>query len=495
MSSTPLKGSNGSLFIQTTPGKTAQYIGCLDLDPLVEPAGDQTLIHCRNRDGVLETIGVSQGIPAAVTTGLKGPVFPEGDILDTLTRCDFALYALLRDCGRAGLFSNFVRAEIVQHARITSRQVENAVMRESDDMTLRTLAISGYNPIFRPRNVSVVREAIAETGNLDAVTFYDTLQCASNCGAFQLPGLRGAVAGVAAAGSPTTLSDVWWTLTGGGLWTPGTGGAAHPFGGGVDVMALGGFYLDATTIRMIAVRKQVNAEPLKIAYSDDLGATWTLVTLGATNNEGCANAKALYIADRDHLWLATTAGNIYFSSNAGASWTAQSSALSASGGSSLKAISFSDYSNGWAGGAASALIKTTDGGATWAAVTPPVAMNITSLHAFSKLRVIIGSDSGKLYETWDGFVSDFEAKTFSGQTASSTIKALTFVNDHVGFMITNTASPVGTIHRSIDGGDQWELLVTPSNLGLNDIFQVNENLAYAVGNVQGGTSVVLKVSA
>jgi photosystem II stability/assembly factor-like uncharacterized protein len=481
------------LFVQRTPGKASTYIGCLDLDPIVEPAGDQTLINCRNRDGDVVAIGASYAPPGAVTTGLKAHTFPEADILDLLGRCEFSLYAMMRNCGKAGIFTNYVRGEIVRKARITSRQIDNVVMREADDASIRTLAISGFNPVYRVRMLEVARQAIAETGDLNAIAFCNALQCAGDCGPYIDLGTNGYVVGDAPAGSPTVRADVWKTLDGGAAWTAPTGAAVHPFLAGEDVSAIGCIQMDSNTTRVIAVRAQISGQPLKIAYSDNAGLIWTLVTLGATNNEGVLYAKGLFLFDRDHLFLCTSAGNVYASGNAGATWVASASALSASSAKALNVIHFSDYDHGYAGGVTSALIQTKDG-VTWEAVTPPAAMSILSLYAFSKDRVIIGGTAGELYETWDGFVSDIESKTYSGKSAGIVVQTLAFVNDYVGYMLTNTAAPVGSVHRTIDGGHNWEALTTPINAGLNDVVALSENLAFVAGDVYGGTATILKIS-
>lgn len=493
--SAPIKSSGGSFWIQRTVGKASTYVPCIDLDAIVEPQGDQTLINCRNKDGVVVAVGASYAPPGAVTTGFKILTFPESDIVDELGRCEFAYYAQMRNCGKAGNFSNWVRTEIGQRARVTSRQIDNVAMRETDEATMRTFAVSSFNPVYRPRMVEVARQAVAETGDLNAIAFCNALQCAGDCGPFIDIGTIGYTGGLAASGSPTTLSDVWGTLNSGSAWTTPGGGASHPFGAGVDIKGMKCIQLDTNTSRIFAVRDQVGGEAFKIAYSDDGGVTWTLVTLGSTNNEGGLFASCIYAPDRDHIWVCTSAGNVYFSSDAGTTYTVQSGAVTAASSKALNAIHFSDYEHGWAGGVTSALIQTSDGGSSWAAVAPPVAMSIRSLYAFSKERVIIGGTTDELYETWDGFVSDTEAKTYSGKSTTGVVAGLAFNNDHVGFMIHNTAAGVGTIFRSVDGGHIWDALTTPSNLGLNDIVALDDNTAFAVGNAKSGTAVILKVAA
>ena len=59
----------------------------------------------------------------------------------------------------------------------------------------------------------------------------------------------------------------------------------------------------------------------------------------------------------------------------------------------------------------------------------------------------------------------------------------------------DSAVPVGTVLRTINGGHDWEAITTPTNVGLNHIQAGSGTLAYAVGKVQGGTGVILRVQA
>jgi hypothetical protein len=81
---------------------------------------------------------------------------------------------------------------------------------------------------------------------------------------------------------------------------------------------------------------------------------------------------------------------------------------------------------------------------------------------------------------------------YSGYVATNSVNDIQFVNAVVGFMVVDTVAPVGSVYRTIDGGNDWQLLTTPTNAGLNALAVVNENLAYVVGNASGGSAVILK---
>lgn len=490
--SEPLGSRNGSLFIQIHPDDSPEYLGCVDLGDVPAPVGDQTLFYCRNRDGVVAAIGSTQGTPAQGTTTITVPMYAESDILDRIKNCDITVYVMTDNCGKLGVFDSYVRGVIMYNVRVTNRTLQNLAMREADEKILRVLDLS-YRGVYNLRQLTVVRQTIAETRNLNAIVFDMDARCAGDCGAPKDANDVGYVGSSGTAGSPTSDADVWETDDKGVTWANATGAVPSPFAGG-DIKSAVIFQMDKNTWRLMVASGQ-KAGSAQIAYSDDDGATWTTVTVGATAWEGANHADALFAFDRDHIWFATDHGRVYFSDDAGVTWTSQTSALTASAANALNAVKFSDYDNGFATGANDTIIKTNDGGDNWAAVTtsPTTSDNITALHVFSKYMLMIGSNADGLWKSLDGGVT-WTAVTFSGQGTTGTVNGLDFVNDQVGFMIHNTTAPLGSVHFTANGGVTWQKLTTPTNTGLNDVFAVDENTCYVVGNAQGGTGFVAKIS-
>lgn len=489
--SEPLKSSQGALWIQTTPGKAATYLGCTDLDPIAAPKGDQTLINCRNRDGVLEAATSTQAPAGAVTTSVKAWIYPTSDILDEIRDCPIYLYALQRSCGRADVFANYERGYIVGEARVTNESYENIVMREADDPSLQSFDVSGQY-LSKIRAVDVTRQTIAETTDINDVVFCNSGQCAGDCGEQKDAGTDGFAVSDGSTASPPADADVWITEDKGDTWANATGLVPSPFAGG-DIMAAVCFPIGKDTTRLLVASGQ-KAGYAQVAYSDDDGATWSTVNVGTTDWEGASGAGALYAIDWTHIWFATDHGRIYFSDDGGLTWASEASALTASSAWPLNVVVFVDYDNGWAAGNNDIVMRTTDGGSTWTALTSPTSSdNVTALDAWTKYRAIIGSNAGQVFETWDGGVN-WEAKTYTGQAATDTIRFVQFTNDVVGYMVVNTNAPLGYVHRSKDGGATWERLTTPTNAGLNSVEVIDENLAYVAGNAQGGTGVILKVA-
>lgn len=485
-----LKSSQGSLFIQKTSGKAPEYIGCVDLDDVNEAAGDQGFIYCRDANGDFKTVGSTTGAPGGVTTSLTALTYPTSDVLDTLKHCLVNLYAMTRQCGRAGIFSNYVRGAIIHHSRITTRTFGNLVKRVDDVETTRRLDISAWYPIYNIRELTVARQTVAETRDLNDIIFCNSESCGGDCGVAKDAGQDGFAVSDGNAGTPYLNGDVWLTADGGGAWANATGAGTHPFTTIESLMSAVCFNVGRNATRILVARAARAGEHARVSYSDDDGATWNEVEVGSVDNEAAVGEGALFAVDWQHIWFATSAGNVYFSDDGGLTWDLQSTGVVTS----LNVVKFSDANNGWVGGNTDTLIHTTDGGTTWSAVTPPTtADNITALQAWSRDRILIGSNAGELWQTWDEG-ANWEAKTYTGQVATDTVKALDFANDLVGFMLVNTSAPVGSVHRSFNGGHDWEKLTTPTNAGLNALAVIDENLAFAAGNAQGGTAFIGKVS-
>ena len=73
------------------------------------------------------------------------------------------------------------------------------------------------------------------------------------------------------------------------------------------------------------------------------------------------------------------------------------------------------------------------------------------------------------------------------------INDLRMVNDAVGWMVADTAGPVGHILFTFTGGRYWTEITTPTNSGLNRIALCDESHAIVVGEANGGTAVIIRV--
>jgi photosystem II stability/assembly factor-like uncharacterized protein len=114
---------------------------------------------------------------------------------------------------------------------------------------------------------------------------------------------------------------------------------------------------------------------------------------------------------------------------------------------------------------------------------------------FSYYHVLVGTAivaTGSLRVTFDGTAS-WSVVSFTGY-ATERVADLHFINHAVGMMVTDTAGPVGSVHMTVDGGATWREITVPANSGLNSVWMTTPNEAYFVGEANGGTAFIGKIS-
>ena len=198
------------------------------------------------------------------------------------------------------------------------------------------------------------------------------------------------------------------------------------------------------------------------------------------------------MVDAEEIWLASAAGYIYKSEDGGESWTAKEQAAIHAG--DYHHIHFFDSDTGVAVGAADVVALTKDGGDTWYAGTATGGGGeLYCCWMPEEDTIWVGDDNGDLWYSHD-FGTTWTERTGLAGTPGA-INDVEFFDEQVGFIVVDTAAPVGSIHQTILGGYSWRALTTPTNSGLNAIHVVNANLAYMVGEANGGTAFIGKLSA
>ena len=486
------------------PNTKPQYLGCHDLDDMVEPGGASNLLLCFNHGDPsgYKTVGSTKEPPGAVTTAVTTFIEETADYMETI-ECSFPLYVNGWKCGKPDVFSNYKRWFALAHAEIGDKTLAGLSRRSEDVESTQAFAISGWPPVIRGFTVEAMRQSTTETEGLNDIAFCNVQKCADECGEAQAICEIGCAVGDAAAGSPTNDADVICTEDGGGVWAAT---AAAAFAGGEDIASFVCFYVGEDTIRRLVARGTTDAlNPAEIAYSDDGGATWNNVDMtltpggaAAPNGQYAVGGNSLFALDQYHIWLVTTGGYVYFSEDGGVQWEAQEQGV-ISAAANLIAVWFADENNGFFGGVGNVLARTVDGGATWTAVTghaDEAANDVQCVTRNEDSNIWWAGYDGNTrmyYTTDDGANWTLRAFTGSG-VAGGEVADIAFYNDLCGWMLSNTSGPVGTVHRTRDGGYTWEAVTTPTNAGLNAIWPCSCNLAFAVGEASGGTAVILKIS-
>lgn len=480
MDTNALTTRQGALWIQPGgPNTEVYFLGCHDLSDISEPSGSLELLRCMNPKGGWRTVGSIQSPPDPVTTSIENMTFLARDWLERLN-CDFTLFALHRSGGEPDIFLNYARAVILNRCRVTTKAHKGIVHHEEEQASTQSRDIEAWPPLYETGALTARRQVTSETLALNDVVSYSALDCDEGV----VPGDQV----IAGADSSAYSGNVLRTLNAGSSWAAL---AADPFAAGKNVISLVSFPISDTVTRFLAAQVATGGAQGKVAYTDDNGATWTTVNIGgAAAGHGAMDSGALFALDQGHIWFASAEGYIYFSSDGGATWTAQTSGdLTVE---DFHAVSFSDENTGMAVGTGDVILVTSDGGTTWELATATGSAAVLNCIGASGNFWWVGTAGGTLYYSRnDG--TTWTQRRFSGDAVGE-VADIAFANDLIGYMVHNTAAPVGSIFVTVNGGYSWKALETPTNAGLNALTVADENTVYAVGEIQGGTAVIIKAT-
>ncbi len=467
------------------PNTRSLYLGCHEVGDITEPEGDLTPLYCPDpaRTDKFVITDYVQGAPDLPSTEIT---FPVGKTLDYMEEwnCPGNILILKQSSGRRDLFTNWERAHILWHATRTSKTYSQMAARTPDNNEESMASV----PLTFLSQTVLVRLAgrrlpTTETEDVLCLGFVEDERCADDTGPRVSRCQYGAAGAAAAAGAK---ANVLLTSDGGATWVAA---AADPFNADEDISSVVYVQMSQSARRiLVACGTTAAAAPAKAAYSDDGGATWTTVNVGATNAEFI---NGLFALDYVHIWALSNLGRIYFSDDSGATWTVQEGAvITVTGYLDMDAID-PDYAV--AVGEANVIAYTSNGGSVWSAVTgPSVGDDLTSVAMATKARWFVGTDAGELWVTEDAGLT-WTQKTFSGSGAGA-VQAIRFENEMVGFMAHDTAAPVGRIFRTKDGGYSWEMEQLGSNDGVNALYVCGPNRAFVAGPVDGTTAYIAEIA-
>lgn len=472
--SSPTSGAittkNGGLWVfPEGPNHPGQYIGCIDMGDVTEPQGDMTLLQCFDVWGKWKTVGTKTSPPDKVTTTLTQLTFQTRTWLER-NKGVFGLMLLDRDGGRADVFTNWVRALILQEVRATSKKYGALLHHIDDNESTRDFDVSAQPPV-----IDVVRVSGRRISTSEVDAFNDVAMLKTDVGI--LPYKYGAAV---SDGHTAVEGYVWLTDDGGASWVAA---AAQPFAVVEDIEAVGILDMGNNLRRIIAAKAAPAGAQGQYAYSDDWGATWTLKSLGgATAGHGPVKGGAICALDYYHVWMCSAAGFIYFSSDGGVTFAAQESGVVTAG--DYQQIKMTDDGQaGYACAETGVVAKSVDG-INWVACPATIAStpDVLSLFTVDEDHAWVGTATGGLWWTEDGGATWTSRAGWIG-AGVGTVDSIIFVSDYVGFMVRNTASPVGYILRTIDGGYTWQVLTADANSGLTIISAGDENYAVYTGLV------------
>ena len=502
----------GMIWVQPDgPNTEVDPFLCADTDSIDEPLGDFTTRLCRQADGTWKTVNRSQGTPGEITFDIVTWKARQRNWLQRQVErhCSLPIYFQHAFCGRSDVFLNYDQGKLIQDAGIISKGYSNmargmAEPGDTPEKTGQTFGLTAGPPspeYYKLVNTltEALKSSVAEDAPLRDIAFCTTPQCAGPCGAARNECDAGSIV---ADFTSTDKADGYHTVNNAGSWAAWV---EQPFATEEDIASVVCYDIDRDTNRLLAACGTAGAAGLRVAYSDDVGATaWTPVVVDVSNTDYAAHSGALFALDHRHIWLCTFEADIYFSSDGGLTWTDQEAPTPGSN-EVLNYVHFIDENYGWAvGGYRSTptglFLQTTDGGVHWALATvePKVEMGVW-VAVLDAYKVWVGLDDGTVY-----FSNDWGATAWTRR-----VLPLTFVNtgdvmfiDHYcGFVCgyyNDGADDHAVIQRTFNGGADWEYFVYPTAFdttveyfGLNAIWVCSYNEAHAVGEMlSGGHSII-----
>jgi photosystem II stability/assembly factor-like uncharacterized protein len=475
---------NGTLFFQPGgPNQDVHWLGCYDVDDVEESRGEISLIQCFDESGNFYTRGFTEEAPDKISFGLGTFTGKRKELLES-ARCPSALYMMLKCRGKKNQFSDWDRVAVLDIAKVTGRTLAGWVKREEDATAMTSFTVDALPGILDVVEMAANRVQTAETLAINNVAFCNDEKCVGPCG----PGQDICDEGFLVTDAAAAEANVRGTSDGGSTWDVA---ATLPFAATEHIIGAVCFPIDANTTRWLVARGVTDAgNPAEVAYSDDGGATWTNVDVGSTNGQFAVDSHALFALDAQHIWLATSGGYIYFSDDGGATWTTQEAGVITGAGNFL-AVYFADEYTGMAVAVADDIAVTIDGGRTWSAATATGQGGDLRVVQYNGRYWWVATDDGDLFYSDDQGTTWSERTGFTGQ-GTGTIDAMDWVNPYEGWIGHNIGG-AGFLLYTINGGRHWFRVRTATNTGLNQIYMCGSDLGWAVGEVQGGTAVILKI--
>lgn len=479
---------NSAIWVQVDgPNTEPVFLGCHDMADIAMPLSEVTSVLCRKPDGKgWDVVAEMEAPPARATATITALYGSSRDWLERV-KCPYTLFLLQSSCGRPNDWGKRERYTILKNTRNTSKTKSAPAHHTEDGEINMSFAVSAEPVPVEGFPLEAARITTTEVLSLNGIAGNADERCFGDCGDTLEVGDQLAIAADSAAGPAT--GNILFSTDQGDTWAAG---AADPFGAGLHSMAITRVRISNSILRTIASEFAPAGAQGHLAYSDNAGTTWTTVNIGgAAAGHGANQSNAFYQAGSKFILLASAEGYIYKSTDGGVTWTAKEAAAIAAG--DYNCIDFADdMLHGAAAGVAGVVALTDDGGESWYAATVPVVAVINAIQVLDDRHIWVGTAGG---ETWysNDFGLTWTERIWGALSGTGQVRDIRFADALVGYLIHNTAGPVGTLWQTINGGWSWEQITLPTNVGLNQMFVADANLVFIVGEAQGGTGVIIKV--
>lgn len=472
----------GNLFLQTDPSDVYLFITCTGVGNITVPKGARTIKYKQDlkRSGKLVAAGAIQGVADFATASITRPLSTVNNYLQEIS-CPFNARINWACRGARPLLTNYEVAALLYDASFTTGAIETPLAGgEGDNDRINTtgeLSATSFAYIYP---LAGARQTLTATTEVYALAVVPS-ECSSKCGS--KVGL-GQIVWAGLESSAYTVGYLIYTANYGATWQAPTN---QPFSIAGDVSSI--VIVDGqTTYRVICSRGNTEpGNPAEVSYSDNVGALWTDVNVGAVLGQ---TIQSLTKDPIGRIWAAASGGYVYRSANNGVTWTTQEAGVETV--QTLNDIVFYDENVGYAVGNANAFIYTTDGATFSSRTGPAVGVNLLSVAVNYAGHVYVTTADARIFRSVDG-----------GQTWTTildlgvgSINQVRFDDDfrYFGFFVWDNSTPVGTVYRSEDAGNTWAAIGTPAtdyaNSGINCVAICDPNMAYVGGPANAATSFI-----
>lgn len=501
-----LTSTMGMVFVQPGgPGHPVYPLPCTDFSDATIPQPDvaQQWVADPVRSGHWLLSTRTYGAPERPSASMSLNYGKAMNWLESMIArgCDMPVYVRFGQCEPKNIFNAFDRLNVWAWAHFSAQNegamVSGRLEGVADAPVVQTFPFTA-DYVGQAVPVRLSRQTTVATDILRDIAAAGRMMCAGGCGPGGVPCEE-----LFAVGDRTgaTKAKVLRSLNGGVSWAAT---ATEPFAASEDIAGVEVVWLDGTTRRVIVSRATTDAgNPAEIAYSDDDGATWVAVNVNTTNGVFFEGSQSLFALDRYHIWAGLTNGAIYFSADAGLTWTQQDTNANAD---DIWYIHMASERVGLAvggtSGASTVMLYTTDGGEHWSAPADPdpagATVRANCCVCFDAHNWLVGYENGEIWQTENGGVSwrELTPGRGAGQTVAGDVWDMRAIDRFCVWITTEytaTADARATVQRTLNGGADWEVFSTPvldaAGAGLQAVLPCGYNEAFVVGDVETTTYI------
>lgn len=456
--------------------------------------GDSTRIWEPDPDryGAFRAVGKFRGEPDSPELPITGRLrLSEISELLKLANlgCDIDVQVHFGECKNPRDFNHgWSKVLVFEGAAITDYTTDElGALEPGDQAVVNEMATLSGEAVYEVKQLVFAQQAASLIVNAIAdVKFCDSVSCGA-CG-ITSDGCQVVFAvAVSAAGSPGLPGELIYSQDGGSTWAERTVTGLSVAATDASIACVGSYLL---------VIDPTGSQYHYALITDILGSgtvTWTTVSLVGT---ATAAPGQVFAPDSAHIYIAGTQGSIWLLEDIAG--TAVQQVDSSTSTNTLNAIHGVDADTVIAVGNLNTVLVTTNSGESWQLQTgPEVGAGLKAVWMFDENQWLIGTSTGKLWYTSNAGVS-YTLVSFPGSGAGA-VEAIQFATPSVGYISHTTATPVGRILRTLNGGNSWYVLPEAAGATMPTSTQFlaiascpDVNLVYAGGKASATDGVLVK---